>query len=135
MTHRLRPLALLMLLFACTACVAGVQRYPTGIPSEQSSRFFTSIESVATQEGYEARPLTDSLSVVVEKKGTLQYVLDMDGTSIDVIVFPEAPEGTSDDELAAIAGELKVVSDELIEKARALSEKNKAFDPSAPTQR
>lgn len=115
---------LLLFVFLTFAGCAGAQRYSTGIPATASDKFYFHMEKEAADRGYTVSR-TDTLSIDVND-GWLQYSIFSDEISL-VITVKGAGE-MSEEEIATSQANLKALSDDIVEKARARSEAANAFD-------
>lgn len=120
----MRLLSLLFVLLLTMPACAGMQRYSTGIPATASEKFFFHMQKEAEERGYTVSK-SDSLSIDVND-GFLQYSIFDD--EISLVITVKGAKGMSDEEIAAKQANLKALSDDLVEKARARSEAANAFE-------
>ncbi len=114
-----------VLIFGVTAC-ASMQSYSTGIPATGGDRFFFHMEQEAAERGYATYYGSngDQLTVTVNG-GTLRYTL----TEREIVLYTSLKQtNISDAEAQRRHGNLKQLSDDMIEGARARAEDANVFD-------
>jgi len=132
MKHCLPPARLVLCLFLALLTLgscAGMQVFDTGLPASASKKFFFHMDIEATQRGYTTFKGMDGDELMVTvPKGTLNYSVDEDSASIQVLVSLADTKNVPEPEIQAGIQELRALSDEMIEGARARAEAAKAFE-------
>ena len=125
-------LALLLAVAATLSGCSGVERHTTGVAVEQADRFYPSLRAAAQQSGYEVYDQDDGVFVLIDEMGKLQYTPDPKGTTIDVLLVPEARDDDDDASRMERVRQLRELHLALMDRARDVSDSNRAFDVTTP---
>jgi len=132
MKYRLSPASLVLCFFLALGMLcscAGMQVFDTGLPASAGKKFFFQMNIEATQRGYSTFKGMDGNELLVTvPKGTLNYNIDEGSGSIQVLVSLANTKNVPEAEVQAGIKELKALSDEMIDGARARAEAAKAFE-------